>query len=170
MMFSDILEVPNIVLLGEPGSGQTYLFEFASQYEQGNYTTARSFIIHADDSYIDKRLYIDALDEKRSRVNNIDSISEIIKHVKQIKPSSVRVSCRASDWLGETDLELFKPYFETSGGYCVVALEKLTENEIDRILNPSFDSSDKNAIKNRRIEFIKVVLWHYRFDFVLKMG
>ena len=39
-----------------------------------------------------------------------------------------------ADWLGETDLDFFKPYFEANGGYCVVVLEALTEQEIDRIL------------------------------------
>lgn len=79
-------------------------------------------------------MYIDALDEKRSRNDQL-TIDDIIRYIIQIKPSKVRLSCRAADWLGETDLELFKPYFEANGGYCVVALEALTDNEIDRILS-----------------------------------
>lgn len=135
LTFGDILKIPNIVLLGEPGAGKTYLFNNASQYEHGNCITARNFTVYADESYANKPLYIDALDEKRSRVDQSNSIDEIIRNIKQIKPSKVRLSCRAADWLGETDLELFKPYFEANGGYCVVALEALTEKEIDQILS-----------------------------------
>jgi len=134
LTFADILEIPNIVLLGEPGAGKSHLFNHASDHENGNYIAARSFIFNADESYINKPIYIDALDEKRSRSEQPDSIGEIIKHIKQIKPSKVRLSCRVADWLGETDLELFKPYFEANGGYCVGVLEALTEEEIDRIL------------------------------------
>lgn len=134
LTFADILEIPNIVLLGEPGAGKSFLFKHASQHENGNCIAARNFTIYADESYTNKPVYIDALDEKRSRVET-GSIDEIIKHIKQIKPSKVRLSCRVADWLGETDLELFKPYFEANGGYCVVVLEALTEVEIDRILN-----------------------------------
>lgn len=134
LTFADILEIPNIVLLGEPGAGKSHLFTHASKHENGNYIAARSFIFNADEFYINKPVYIDALDEKRSRSEQPDSIGEIIKHIKQIKPSKVRLSCRAADWLGETDLELFKPYFEANGGYCVVVLKALTEEKIDRIL------------------------------------
>jgi hypothetical protein len=135
LAFADILEIPNIVLLGEPGAGKSHLFTHASQHENGNYITARSFIFNADESYANKPVYIDALDEKRSRNEQPDSIGEIIRCIKQIKPSKVRLSCRVADWLGETDLELFKPYFEANGGYCVVVLEALTEEEIDQILS-----------------------------------
>jgi hypothetical protein len=135
LTFSDILEIPNIVLLGEPGAGKSHLFTHASQCENGNYITARSFIFNADESYANKPVYIDALDEKRSRSEQPDSIGEIIKCIRKIKPSKVRLSCRVADWLGETDLELFKPYFEANGGYCVVVLEALAEEEIDRILS-----------------------------------
>ena len=136
LTFADILEISNIVLLGEPGAGKTYLFTNANQHENGNYIPARSFIVNADESsYANKPVYIDALDEKRSRSEDPDSIGEIIKRIREIKPSKVRLSCRAADWLGETDLELFKPYFEANGGYCVVVLEALTEEEIDQILN-----------------------------------
>lgn len=132
--FADILEIPNIVLLGEPGAGKSYLFNHASQHEDGSCITARNFTIYADESCANRPVYIDALDEKRSRSEQPDSISEIIRHIKQIKPSKVRLSCRVADWLGETDLEMFKPYFEANGGYCVVVLEALAEAEIDRIL------------------------------------
>jgi hypothetical protein len=150
--FGDILKIPNIVLLGEPGAGKTYLFENASQHEQGKYIAARIFTVYADESYYDKPLYIDALDEKRSRTDQSDSsIAEIIRCIKQVKPSKVRISCRAADWLGETDLELFRPYFEANGGYCVVALEALTEKEIDQILRGK-DIAEPSGFREKAYE------------------
>jgi hypothetical protein len=154
LTFSDILAIPNIVLLGEPGAGKTHLFTTASQHENGKLITARSFACNADDTYTGKPVYIDALDEKRSRDEQIDSISEIIRLVRQYKPAKVRISCRAADWLGETDLELFKPYFDANGGYCVVALEALTEAEIDQILT---DHHIKNPFEFRETAYSKGV-------------
>ncbi|WP_020484752.1 NACHT domain-containing protein [Methylomonas sp. MK1] len=135
LTFADILEIPNIILLGEPGAGKTYLFRNGADHEKGNFISSRNFTIHADENFSNKPIYIDALDEKRSRTDQPDSIDEIIKHIKQIKPSKVRLSCRVADWLGETDLELFKPYFDATGGYCVVILEALNEDGIDQILS-----------------------------------
>jgi predicted NACHT family NTPase len=49
-------------------------------------------------------------------------------------PNQVRISCRAQDWLGDTDLAAFKPYFDRRGGAVVVALEPLSRQEMAAIL------------------------------------
>lgn len=131
--FSDFLGYSNLILLGEPGAGKTYLFEKASEYERGKYTTARNFVIQSNNCK-DKIVYIDALDEKRTRKDDPNSIERIVETIMAIQPTKFRLSCRAADWLGETDLELFKPYFEESGGYYVVSLQDLTNEEIGKIL------------------------------------
>lgn len=132
--FSTFLDVPNLILLGDPGAGKSFLFADGSGCENGQLYTARNFVIYANESCTGKVLYIDALDEKRSRTNSSQSIDELVKKIIEFRPSKLRLSCRAADWLGETDLELFKPYFESSGGYCVVSLEALTDEEGDKIL------------------------------------
>ncbi|MFK5894002.1 MAG: hypothetical protein QM504_12345 [Pseudomonadota bacterium] len=134
-IFSDFLEVPNLILLGDPGAGKSFLFDEASQFENGLLLTARNFSIYANQSCTDKVLYIDALDENRSQTDSSQSIDTLIKLVNKYKPSKLRLSCRAADWLGETDLEVFKPYFDATGGYRVLSLEALTEEEKDQILH-----------------------------------
>ncbi|WP_052700674.1 hypothetical protein [Methylocucumis oryzae] len=83
LTFADILAIPNIVLLGEPGAGKTHLFKIASAYEQGNCIAAGDFTVYADESYSDKALYIDALDEMRSRTDQHNSIKAIIGSIKK---------------------------------------------------------------------------------------
>jgi len=132
--FSSFLKFPNLVLLGDPGAGKSFLFEMACKEEDGALETARSFLIYSNTCDPNKPLYIDALDEKRSRTDNPQSIDEIVRRVVELKPAKLRISCRAADWLGETDLNIFKPYFESSGEYAVISLLALTDDEIDQIL------------------------------------
>ncbi len=127
--FADVLSYPNIVVLGDPGAGKTTLFEEASKFENGNFFNARNFRIYANAALTGKTVYIDALDEKRSRGDHPDSIADIVEKLVALQPSHVRISCRSLDWLGETDLTLFRPYFDATGGFTVVQLEDLSEDE-----------------------------------------
>lgn len=150
-LFQDYLEIPNIILLGESGSGKSHLFKNSSEYENGKYYTARNFVLYAVDSDENKTIYIDALDEKRSRTDNDSDIEKIIEKIIKIKPSKIRISCRATDWLGKTDLDLFKPYFDENGGYCVIQLEPLNNIEIDYILREN-GTYDATSFKDRAAE------------------
>ncbi|WFU45875.1 hypothetical protein QA640_44510 (plasmid) [Bradyrhizobium sp. CB82] len=50
-------------------------------------------------------------------------------------PSKVRLSCRAADWLGESDLASLKPFFDKSGGApAVLGLAALNEGECRAVL------------------------------------
>ena len=93
------------------------------------------FSTYANSNISNGVVFIDALDEKRSRGDDPDSINGIIEKIVALKPSKVRISCRSLDWLGETDLVLFRPYFENNGGYAVVKLEHLSEDEQLEILS-----------------------------------
>ncbi len=46
-----------------------------------------------------------------------------------VNPPKVRISCRAADWLGESDLAALRPFFKQQGEACVVHLESLTRPE-----------------------------------------
>ena len=59
----------------------------------------------------------------------------------------MRISCRAPDWLGDTDLDLFRPYFDSNGGYCVAALEALTTDEIVAILKDNYDGDPQDFME-----------------------
>ncbi len=145
--FSDFLDVPNLVLLGDPGSGKSFLFDKASQEEKGKIFTARTFMTYGAEGGMDRVLYIDGLDEQRSRTEKYQLIDGIVKKVLEIKPAKLRVSCRAADWLGETDLEIFRRYFEESGGYVVLSLQPLTSGEVEEILVPHGICDVVNFIK-----------------------
>ncbi len=133
--YADYLDRPNIVLLGDPGAGKSHLFQIGSEHESAVLFHARSFSIYVVDKQVTGQVvYIDALDEKRSRSDSPDAIDAIVSRLVELKPSKVRISCRSLDWLGETDLVQFKPYFEANGSYVVLQLDHLSEAEQIEIL------------------------------------
>lgn len=125
----EALSYPNLVLLGDPGAGKSFEFDRLSQVECGELFTAREFEVEGDSTPDQATVYIDALDEKRPRSSEQDAITPIARNLAKSNPSKVRISCRAADWLGETDLQLFKRRFEANGGYAVVSLEPLKHDE-----------------------------------------
>jgi hypothetical protein len=125
--FSAFSDQPNIVLLGAPGAGKTHLFTEAAA-GIGQRITTRDFLNTPSFSQ-DKVLFIDALDEHRAGRGDRDAVNEVVKKLFAVRPKKIRISCRESDWLGETDLATFKPYFDQNGGHIVLGLEHLTEDE-----------------------------------------
>ncbi|EHA2458952.1 hypothetical protein JKI42_001443 [Salmonella enterica] len=132
--FGDYSESPNIVLLGDPGAGKTHIFKQFAAFHRANYLTVRHFLsgVPIDNQ---KALFIDALDEKRSSHNSSDVIDDIVRRLFSQTPQKVRISCRSQDWLGESDLSAFLPYFERTGGYVVLHLQQLSREEQIAILN-----------------------------------
>lgn len=136
--FSSYQAFPNIVLLGDPGAGKTHLFTEFSQLQLGEFRSARSFLNVSTEALGGKGiLFIDALDEHRSDRGDNNATDEIVKKLFLINPKQVRISCRAADWLGETDLIGFKDYFDGSGGYVVLNLQPLSQAEQVPILRTS---------------------------------
>jgi hypothetical protein len=126
--FSHYAGCPNIVLLGNPGGGKSHLFESSAAHSSGTFVTARNFLnIPAFDQ--EKLLFIDALDERRAGRGDQDTIDAIVRKLFEVSPRGVRISCRERDWLGESDLAAFMPYFDTSGGSVVLALQDLSRDE-----------------------------------------
>ncbi|EFB2826088.1 NACHT domain-containing protein [Escherichia sp. 93.0816] len=132
--FDDYSEFPNIVLLGDPGAGKTHLFRQFAGLGESNYLTVRHFLsgVPIDNQ---KALFIDALDEKRSSHNSSDVVDDIVQRLFSQTPQKVRISCRSQDWLGESDLSAFLPYFERTGGYVVLHLQQLSREEQKAILH-----------------------------------
>jgi hypothetical protein len=131
--FSDYLETSNIVLLGDPGSGKSHLFQKTAETSGGSFLTARAFL-NTPSSCLDTVLFIDALDERRAGRGDNSTIDSMVQKLFECAPKQVRISCRAQDWLGNTDLAAFKPYFDRRGGAVVVALEPLSREEMGAIL------------------------------------
>jgi hypothetical protein len=131
--FSEYSDQPNIVLLGDPGAGKSHLFNEFAQSSGGTFLSARTFLNTPSFSEYDV-LFIDALDEKRSGRGDQDTIDAMVQKLFHVGLKKVRISCRERDWLGETDLAAFRPYFEKHGGIVVLGLEPLSENEQRAVL------------------------------------
>jgi hypothetical protein len=128
--FSSYLKFPNIVLLGDPGAGKTHLFTEFAKLQLGEFRPARSFLNMSAEALGENSIFfIDALDERRSDRGDSNATDEIVKKLFQVNPKQVRISCRAADWLGETDLVAFKDYFDGSGGHVVLNLRPLSQDE-----------------------------------------
>ncbi len=53
----------------------------------------------------------------------------MVRKLFAVNPAKVRISCRAHDWLGDTDLSAFNDYFDGNGGVVVLGLLPLTRTE-----------------------------------------
>jgi predicted NACHT family NTPase len=131
--FSQFAEQPNIVLLGDPGAGKTYTFREAAAASGARLLTARSFLV-TPASKSEDTLFIDGLDERRAGRGDRDTIDALVEKLFEVGPRKVRISCRAADWLGESDLSSLRPYFASSGEPAVLLLESLTPAEQSAVL------------------------------------
>ncbi|MCI5210002.1 MAG: hypothetical protein D3910_14665, partial [Candidatus Electrothrix sp. ATG2] len=127
--FADYLAFPNLILLGDPGSGKTYTFQSAAEKEGVTYQSVRTFLAFAESRSFGETVYLDGLDEYRSREKDKNLIIELIKSLEKQNRPRIRLSCRSADWLGEGDLSLFKIFFGEAS-YIVLHLESLTDEEV----------------------------------------
>ncbi len=58
-----------------------------------------------------------------------DTVDAMVEKLFDVSPAKVRISCRAADWLGESDLAALRPYFEQSGEAPVLLLQNLSRQE-----------------------------------------
>jgi predicted NACHT family NTPase len=127
--FTDFAASPNLVLLGDPGAGKTHVFTQAATREGGKFLKARAFLSLPADRVRGQALFIDGLDEKRAGRADRDTVDEMVEKLFAVNPSKVRISCRVADWLGESDLAGFQPYFEQQGEPLVLLLQNLSRDE-----------------------------------------
>lgn len=148
-LFMDFLSQANIVLLGDPGSGKTYLFREAARLEGARYLTARAFLNIPASQLRGQLLYVDGLDEKRSGRSDRDTVDILTQRLFEVSPAKVRISCRVADWLGESDLATLGAYFDQSGETAVVVLEALKQEEQKDVL------ASHNVPQNDAVEFLR---------------
>lgn len=127
--FSEFVDHPAIILLGDPGAGKTYLFRKAAETEGARLISARSFLVIPPQQIASQTLFIDGLDEKRAGRTDRDTVDALVTKLFTVNPAKVRVSCRVADWLGESDLSAFRPYFEQHGEAPVLLLQSLSRQE-----------------------------------------
>jgi hypothetical protein len=122
--FSAFAEQRNLVLLGDPGAGKSHLFRESAAAVGGRFVTARTFL-NIPTIPADAVLFIDGLDERRAGRGDRGTIDAIVQKLFEVAPAKVRISCRVADWLGESDLVAFEPYFDLGGGAALDALRRL---------------------------------------------
>lgn len=132
-LFSDFQVERNIVLLGNPGAGKTHLFNASARQVTAEFRTVRAFL-NSPEEWNDKVLFVDALDERRAGRADDNIIDELVRKLFASPPLKLRISCREQDWLGESDLEAFRPYFDKNGGAAVLSLLALTKDEQRAVL------------------------------------
>lgn len=143
--FSQYLKTQNIILLGDPGSGKTHIFRAGATEEKALFLTIREFLIMEESERQGDLIYLDGLDEFRSRIDDKNSVSEVIKQLKHFKRPQLRLSCRIADWLGETDLYLFRQYFGDNS-FVVLSLEPLNKEEIGVLLRAKVLTTQRSSL------------------------
>ena len=128
----DYLDRDLIVLLGDPGAGKTYSFQMMAAAEQAQICSVRVFVARNGDVQA-RTVYLDGLDEYRPQTADSNLAITLLQILRKSGSPRLRLSCRFADWLGRTDLELFKDYCST-GSYAVLALEPLDHQEALAIL------------------------------------
>ena len=132
--FSDFAGAPNLVLLGDPGSGKTHLFREAAAAEGARFLKASDFLNMPAHVLTGQALFIDGLDERRSGRSDRGTVDELVSKLWEIKPDKFRISCRVADWLGESDFAALRPYFDQHGDAPVLQLDSLSGVEQRQVL------------------------------------
>jgi len=122
---------PAIVVLGDPGAGKTTSFEVAAKAEpDAEYVQIRDFIALSTERWRNKVLYLDGLDEQRARTKDgATALDQIRSKLDELGCPLFRLSCRAADWYGSSDIERLT-LVSHDKTVTALTLEPLTEQDI----------------------------------------
>lgn len=125
---------PALVVLGDPGAGKSTSFRTAAKAEDGaEYVSVRDFLALSLSRWQGRRLYLDGLDEQRSKTSDGAGILDHVRaRLDHLGRPSFRLSCRAADWYGASDLAALQAVSPTES-VTVVRLEPLSEQDIHDI-------------------------------------
>jgi hypothetical protein len=99
--------------------------------------TVGQFVLFDGENCEGKTVYLDALDESRSRSGDTNTVEKLVRIVRSLGRPKMRRSCRAADWLGNTDLQIFHQLAQDNS-FLVLRLEPLTEAQILHIAQSRF--------------------------------
>ncbi len=124
-----------LVIVGEPGLGKTTSFLQASNDEPNAvFIPIGEFLACSDPSqYKDKVLYLDGLDEQRSKHRGRGVMDVLAAQIKQANATKIRISCRTAEWHSEQDLKALE-YLIPDGQVVQLALQPLTEKDWPKLI------------------------------------
>lgn len=127
----DFFKSDALVVLGDPGAGKTTSFEQAASEEpDAVYVKIRDFLTLKTKQYTGKTLYLDGLDEQRSKSNDGTAIlDDLRQRLDELGTPRFRLSCRSADWYGSSDLEGLNAV-APSESITVVSIEPLSEADV----------------------------------------
>ena len=136
---------PAWVLLGEPGAGKSEALKQASLEFDGAYVTVNELVNTTPplEEWRGKTLFIDAMDEARSA--GADSLPlRIRQQLLRLGKPAFRLSCRAADWYGSTDISDLQSA-SPDGQLKVLQLCPLSSEDIQQILHSNHKVADPKA-------------------------
>ena len=133
-----------LVVLGDPGAGKTTCFKKAASEEpNAEYVTVRNLLTLKSRSYPGKTLYLDGLDEQRSKSKDGTTIlDDLRQRLDELGSPRFRLSCRSADWYGSSDLENLSEV-APSDSIAVISLEPLSKDDIITIAAEHVPSSQE---------------------------
>lgn len=142
---SGFRHTPAWVLLGEPGAGKSEAFKQEARETGGEYVTVSDLVITTPplEEWRRKTLFIDALDEARA-AGSESLILRIRQQLRQLGKPAFRLSCRAADWHGSTDIAELRD-ISPDNQLAVLQLCPLSDDDIRQILQNNHDVSDPQA-------------------------
>lgn len=124
-VLEDFADEKAIVVLGDPGMGKTTLFRAVAGAKP---TTVRAFVANPE-LVGESPIFLDGLDEYRTLAKGEDVTGKIASALTKLGKPAFRVSCRAADWFGSSDLEVLRTA-SASGKVVVVEILSLNDFEI----------------------------------------
>lgn len=148
MPLIDTRDLTAYVLLGDPGLGKSEAFRQEADAGRGNRISAGDFLALDHPELKDSPLpvFIDGLDE--TRVGTVDArvpLDNIRYKLQQLGCRSFRLSCRATDWLGNPDATKLQSLLPLSEQLQVITLQPLTSADVTAILPANHGITDPQA-------------------------
>ncbi|MBA3057492.1 MAG: hypothetical protein KJ614_18580 [Gammaproteobacteria bacterium] len=145
---SDTRDLTAYVLLGDPGLGKSEAFGQEADAGRGHRISAGDFLAldHPELKGSALPVFIDGLDE--TRAGTFDGrvpLNNIRKKLQQLGCRSFRLSCRAADWLGNSDAAKLLSLLPAGEQVQVFALHPLTLADVAAILPANHGITDPQA-------------------------